>query len=61
MLAQAIPTPTMEPSRYRASERKKMERSPTAPQTRQIAWATFRLVIFASTGMANATMAATPL
>ncbi len=39
----------------------KMETSPSAPQTRQIAWAALRLVFLASTGMAKATMAATPL
>ena len=32
----------------------KTESSPTAPHTRQMAWAIFRLVFFASTGMANA-------
>ncbi len=61
MLAQAIPTPTIEPSRCRGSEMTKMETSPRAPQTRQMAWAILRLVRFANTGMENATTAATPL
>ncbi len=38
-----------------------MDRSPSAPQTRQTACAAFRLVRRASTGMAKATTAATPL
>ena len=61
MLAQAIPTPTIEASRSRGSEMRNTDRSPTAPHTRQMAWAIFRLVRLASTGMANATRAATPL
>src|SRR5437868_6002506 len=61
MLAQATPTPTIEPRNQPGLGITKTDTRPSAPQTRQIAWVARRLVRAASTGMMKAASAATPL
>src|SRR5258707_8014525 len=53
--AQAMPTPTIEATNIQGLLMKKTDNSPRAPQIKQIAWTTRRLVAFASFGSRKAT------